>query len=476
MPERTGPRYFWIRLALLLGMGLGLLLLVQSLMTYRYVARRLVLEQLERDSARQVVFLERHARQMGVRDAAQLADVIEDMRTEGARRIAWIRILDQRGQVLVQSGQPVGAPFRPEAVRTLFEERREVAELRSTPFGEVYVTLHPLRLPLRPPSATPPPSPAAEPRARSARPGLRFAEIALFVEGANTAFWPLRRNLAISFAAAVALVASTAFIWLRFGSYVRARQLEQQLELARQVQRDLLPSSGLDSADFDVAGACMPALEVGGDFYDVFPAGSGRTALVLGDVSGKGLPAALLMALIHGAVRASNWTAGTEQHEASSRRLNELLCSGTSPDRFASLFWCYYDSADGHLRYINAGHLPPLVFPRDGGAPVKLDEGGPVLGVVPDAVYRQASIRLAPGDLLVMYSDGIVEAENSDGEQFGEERLLAILQENHKRSSEEIRNEVLSRVRSFLGGQHPPDDLTLLVARVQAAGAQALAA
>lgn len=476
MPERVGPRYFWMRLALVLGMGLGLLLLVQSLLTYRYVSRRLVLEQLERDSARQVVFLERHARQMGVRDAAQLADVIEDMRTEGARRIAWIRILDWRGQVLVESGRPFGAPFRPEALRTLFEERREVAELRSTPAGEVYVTLHPLRLPLRPPqTALLPPRPA-EPRATGVRPGLRFAEIALFVEGANTVFWPLRRNLIISFSAAVALVASTAFIWLRFGSYVRARQLEQQLELARQVQRDLLPPSGLDSAEFDVAAACLPALEVGGDFYDVFAAGPGRTALVLGDVSGKGLPAALLMALIHGAVRASNWTAGTEQHEASARRLNELLCSGTSPDRFASLFWCYYDAADGVLRYINAGHLPPLVFRRDTGAPLKLDEGGPVLGVVPDAVYRQSSVRLAAGDLVVMYSDGIVEAENSEGDQFGEERLLEILQENHKKSSEEIRNEVLNRVRAFLAGAHPPDDLTLLVARVQAAGAQALAA
>ncbi|MCS6954247.1 MAG: PP2C family protein-serine/threonine phosphatase [Bryobacterales bacterium] len=476
MPEKPGPRYFWMRLALILGMGLGLLLLIQSVVTYRYVSRRMVLEQLERESARQVAFLERHARQMGVRDVGQLADVLEDIRTEGARRIAWIRILDGRGQVLVESGRPVGAPFRPEAMRALFEERREVTELRSTPAGEVCVTLHALRLPLRPPQG-PPPAPRPPDRAApGARPGLRFAEIALFVEGANTAFWPLRRHLMVNFSAAVALVASTIFIWLRFGSYVRARQLEQQLELARQVQRDLLPSSGLDSREFDVAGACFPALEVGGDFYDVFAAGPGRTALVLGDVSGKGLPAALLMALIHGAVRASNWTAGTEQHEASTRRLNELLCSGTSPDRFASLFWCYYDAAEGVLRYINAGHLPPLVFRRDAAAPLKLDEGGPVLGVVPDAEYRQSSVRLAPGDLVVMYSDGIVEAENPRGDQFGEERLLEILQENHKKSSEEIRNEVLTRVRVFLGGAHPPDDLTLLVARVQAAGAQALAA
>jgi serine phosphatase RsbU (regulator of sigma subunit) len=147
-------------------------------------------------------------------------------------------------------------------------------------------------------------------------------------------------------------------LWLRFPHY-RGKQLEGQTELARQVQTDLLPAGGAAIENLDFAAACVPAWQVGGDFYDVFSAGDARIAIVLGDVSGKGLPAAVVAGVLLGAVRASSWTAGSGEHEASSRRLSELLRTRTSLERFASLFWCYYESESQLLRYVNAGHLPP---------------------------------------------------------------------------------------------------------------------
>jgi sigma-B regulation protein RsbU (phosphoserine phosphatase) len=174
------------------------------------------------------------------------------------------------------------------------------------------------------------------------------------------------------------------------------------------------------------------------------------------------------MGLLHGAVRSSYWAGNGAQHEEASRRLNELLCTRTSVERFASLFWCYYDPEAQVLRYVNAGHLPPLVVRCNGAGPAqlrRLEEGGPVLGVISEARYRQGEMAFLPGDLLVMYSDGVVEAADANEEEFGEKRLTSVIQHNSSRSSQEIRDEILRQVREFLGGEVPHDDLTLLVAR-----------
>jgi phosphoserine phosphatase RsbU/P len=191
-------------------------------------------------------------------------------------------------------------------------------------------------------------------------------------------------------------------------------------------------------------------------------------AIVLGDVSGKGLPASMVVGLLLGAVRASAWMAGAAEHETSSKRLSELLHTRTSLERFASLFWCCYEPKSQFLRYVNAGHLPPMLLKKgtDGVLAVeRLTEGGPVLGLLKAAEYRQGWAVVGPGDLLVLYSDGVVEAENASGEQFNEDRLLAAIRENSERPAAEIRDGILSRVRSFLEGEPAQDDLTLVVAR-----------
>ncbi len=243
---------------------------------------------------------------------------------------------------------------------------------------------------------------------------------------------------------------------------------QQHLDLARSVQQNLLPDGCPTCGDLDFAAVCDPAYQVGGDFYDIFTVEGDRVALLLGDVSGKGLPAALVMGLMHGAVRSSYWTGDGDGHEEASRRLNQLMYMRTSVERFASMFWCYYEPEQQKLSYVNAGHLAPFVATKNGdGLPNlhRLEEGGPVLGVIPVADYRQGTVDFQAGDLLVLYSDGVVEAANAEDEEFGEERMGAIIQANHSRSAAEIRDEILRQVRLFLGGEQLQDDLTLLVVR-----------
>jgi len=297
-------------------------------------------------------------------------------------------------------------------------------------------------------------------------------EIALYLSSARAVFAPLLTNLIVNSAAALGLVASMVLIWVRFPNYVRGKQLEQQTELAREVQRDLLPPPTAALADLDFAAECVPAWQVGGDFYDVYDRGDSRVALVLGDVSGKGLAASVVVGLLLGAIRTSDWLDGGPQHEGASQALSELLRTRTSAERFASLFWSYYSPETRTLHYVNAGHLPPMVVAANGSGDaeiLRLEEGGPVLGVVPAAIYRQGTVVVSEGAVLVLYSDGVVEATNSLDEQFGEDRLRAVIHANANRSPEEIRDEILSQVHAFLGKERAQDDLTLVVARLQSA-------
>ena len=461
-----GSRYIWLKLTLAVGSLLGLLLLVQSVVTYYQVSRVLVTAELRRDAEQHSASIEREARRLGVRDPVQLSQVLADVRQDAPDKIAWVRIIDMAGQTLAQNGKSVGQPFGQERLRQALEGRTPVSEIRQTEAGKVLVTVLGVRLARRPPVEAGPLDPTPRP---AVRPGPRFVEMALYMDSASAGFGRLRRNLVVSSSAALGLLASMVVLWLRFPHYVRGKQLERQTELARQVQTDLLPAAGAVFASLEFSAECVPAAQVGGDFYDVFSDDERRIAIVLGDVSGKGLPASVVAGLLLGAVRASDWMAGSREHEASSRRIGELLRTRTSLDRFASLFWCYYEPESHVLRYVNAGHLPPLLVRRIGGGELeiaRLTEGGPVLGLLRNAEYRQGQTAVCSGDLLVLYSDGVVEAENAAGEQFDEDRVLAAVRENSNSSSAMVRDEIMKRVHAFLGKAHPHDDLTLIVARI----------
>jgi sigma-B regulation protein RsbU (phosphoserine phosphatase) len=471
------PRHLWLKGFLAAGLFLSLLLVLQSTYTYYQVSRQLVTDQLAREADRQILAVERGLRQSGASNAEQQQMVLEDILQDNAAKIAWMRIIDT-GKIIVEAGQPPAAGD----ARSVRTERGRTPELRDTPNGRVMVSILPLRLTgsrPRPDGARAGPRPPAasqspEGRRSEARPpaapqGLRRLEIALYLESASSVFSPLRRNLIVSILAALGLAGAMILIWVQLPRYVRGKQMEEQLELARKVQADLLPPSNSALGGIDFAAACVPAWQVGGDFYDVFTTNQDRVAIVLGDVAGKGLSAALLMGMLHGALRSMRWMETPADQEISWRQLNYLLSTRTAPERFASLFWGTYDREAGIIRYVNAGHLPPLLMRHNGNGTCKisrLEEGGPILGVIPTAIYHQGEVAVQPGDLLILYSDGIVEAANASEEEFGEERLCGIIQENCARPSAEILDEILKQVRAFIREAPPQDDMTLVVARI----------
>jgi len=293
-------------------------------------------------------------------------------------------------------------------------------------------------------------------------------EIALPLKDADApSLEPIRRNLTINLAAALALLATVLLAGVGLRSYVRGRRLEEQIEIARQVQARLLPKPALQLPGVQIATEYKPSEQVGGDFYDVFPAGEHGLAVLIGDVSGKGIPAALLMGVIHGAVRTAVWQSSAAAHEAESRKLNRLLCDQASGNRFASMFWCVYDEAHGTLRYVNAGHCRPfLITRRDGQVQLqRLDKGGPVLGLLPDVAYEAATVEVAAGDLLVMYSDGVVEATDASNEEFGDARLAALLHSHADETPAQLRQSVLNSLASFVSAANPQDDLTFAIVK-----------
>lgn len=458
---------YWFLAWLALGAGLSALLIFDSVNTYLFVSKKLAVEQSRREMNRIAATFEHEVQRVGLEDRRTIAPLLERL-LSGPDKPLWMELRTQDG-VVASAGLSLRASFPERQIRRGFRNREPVFTTLPTPVGEAVAEIFAMHVrPPHRPRAGPPNGAAAFP----------IFEIAAPLEEADTVLTPIRRNLAIECSAAIALLISVLIAALRRPAYLRARQVEQQVELARRVQQTLLPSGDTVFSGLELAGECVPAGEVGGDFYDTFPYETLATerrgvALVLADVSGKGLPAALLAALIHGAVRLGDWTESAARHEGATGQLNRLLFERASGERYATMFWCYFDSAGRGLRYINAGHCPPLLARRRGGEVEveRLTVGGPVVGLLPAAQFEQGSVAVAPGDVLVVFSDGIVEASGEGEEEFGEERLAEILRRNHAAGAEEIRRLILSAVRTFIGGAPLRDDLTFVVASFGAAAA-----
>ena len=193
-----------------------------------------------------------------------------------------------------------------------------------------------------------------------------FVEVAMYVKGISVNFGPLRQNLVVGLSAAIALLGTVVLVGTRFAAYVRAKKIEKELAVARQVQTDFFPTGNSSPMRVDYAARCVPAWEVGGDLYDVFDTDDGETALVLGDVSGKGLPAALLMGFVQGAVRASCVGCSPGKCRDTAERLNSLLCTKTARERFVTLFWCTFDARKGILCYVKPDTVLPFWCARTG--------------------------------------------------------------------------------------------------------------
>jgi sigma-B regulation protein RsbU (phosphoserine phosphatase) len=289
-------------------------------------------------------------------------------------------------------------------------------------------------------------------------------EVASPLKAVQGSFDGLRGNLIIGLIASIALLISVGVIGWTTPRYLRGRYLESELQLAKRVQDDLQPKPRSIPPHVEFAASAVAADHVGGDFYDIFETGSGKVAIVLGDVSGKGISAALLVSVIQGAIRSST----VSQLETACERINRMLCERTAGERFATLFWGVFDPATGTLDYVNAGHAAPMLIRRAGGTSriVRLDEGGPVFGLLPAASYMAGSIEMEHSDSLVLYSDGINEAASQNGEEFGEDRLAEMISKAApSEAPAETCERIMSRVHAFARSGTPADDQTLLLVR-----------
>jgi sigma-B regulation protein RsbU (phosphoserine phosphatase) len=274
------------------------------------------------------------------------------------------------------------------------------------------------------------------------------------------------------------------------------QRLEGELAIAQEVQAQLFPRQVTELESLEVHGFCRPARTVSGDYYDFLTASSHKLILAVGDISGKGISAALLMATIHSAVRAYSveslpqfretmmrepvavgavagagrvmaaWPEGIEiSPGALLGLLNHQLYESTPPEKYATLFLGIYDGRSHKLTYSNGGHLPPILIGKD-GAVRRLEAGGTVVGLFDNMTYDEGTVEMRPGEIFIAYSDGVTEPENEFGE-FGEERLIDLVSANRHSPLVQISEAVTSAVDDWIGDNEQPDDITLVLARAR---------
>jgi len=238
------------------------------------------------------------------------------------------------------------------------------------------------------------------------------------------------------------------------------QRIEDQLRVAREVQSGLLPLAAPDLPGYDIAAVALPTWAIGGDYYDYVPLGEGRLGLVVADVSGKGIPAALIMATFRAALRTE-----MRRHadlRAVADQLNGAVLESGDSSRFVTAVCGVLDSTSGRLTYVNCGHNPPLLL-RTSGEAESLQRGGPALGLFATGAFEAGTVELEPGDRLVLYTDGVVEPTDEKDREFGTDRLAAAVREATGRPAAEALRCVIDATRAFGGRDDYDDDFTLVV-------------
>ncbi len=240
------------------------------------------------------------------------------------------------------------------------------------------------------------------------------------------------------------------------------QHMQEDLRVAARIQQNLLPQAPPDVPEYEITGRTIPAQIVGGDYFDYFRAGEGSLALALGDVSGKGLPASLLMANVQATLRGQAlWTSSAAQCVARANR--QLYCS-TSSDRFVTLFFAFLDTREHRITYCNAGQEPPILMSAD-GSHRRLDAGGPLLGVMENFEYEEDTLALHADDILLAYSDGFSEATDSNGVMLGEKGILDVLRTHGRGGLSHLVAAMMRTAAEYSGTAPQSDDRTLLVVR-----------
>jgi sigma-B regulation protein RsbU (phosphoserine phosphatase) len=274
----------------------------------------------------------------------------------------------------------------------------------------------------------------------------------------------LLKSVASQTALALSNAELTSAIAVEIG---RREKLNREIEIAREVQERLFPQHLPEIAGLDYFGRCRTALGVGGDYYDFLALPDGKLGVALGDVSGKGIAAALTMASLQASLRADAMRAGNDIAGLITR-VNAMLYDASTEDRYATLFYAQYDPAARRLSYVNAGHCPPILLRNAAktGAVERLDQaGGTVVGLLPECAYEQAELFLAPGDLLVIYTDGFSEAMSPNLEEWGEERLIETVATCCGLPARDTIARIMQSADSFAAGAPQSDDMTLVVLR-----------
>lgn len=245
----------------------------------------------------------------------------------------------------------------------------------------------------------------------------------------------------------------------------QAEELAKDMKLAGEVQRRLLPQNPPSVPGFDIAARTYPARVVDGDLYDFIEMQNGNLGLVIADIAGKGVAAGLFMPAVKIALRANLNHAGNL--EMVMTKANHVIYELTDEERFASLFYGILDTTTRRLRYINAGHQPPLLLRGSTGEVVWLETGGPVMGLLPDVHFETGSVELLPSDLLVLYTDGVVETHNAAGEEFSRDRLLTVVASHSGAAAQHLAETIHTSVVGFSETHRPEDDLTIVILKAE---------
>lgn len=243
---------------------------------------------------------------------------------------------------------------------------------------------------------------------------------------------------------------------------VEKRRLEYELRVASQVMETLMPTCPPEVENFHICGRSLPSAAVGGDYFDFIDVGDGRWGLVIADVSGKGIPAALLVASFRAYLRALMTSDFSLRGVFA--RLNRLLLNPTGGGHFVTAFFAKFDPQERRIFYVNAGHNPPLLI-RSGQPTQLLSRGGIPLGILESASYSEDIAYFTPGDTLVLYTDGLTEATNADGQHFGLQRLESLVRSRWDEPASELCQQIIDQVREFSAPDGPADDLTIVIVR-----------
>jgi len=278
------------------------------------------------------------------------------------------------------------------------------------------------------------------------------------------------RELLMSIAAQLALIIDNTRLTERI---VAQERMRRELALAAEVQQRLLPTSAPQNFALEIAGFCEPARGVGGDYYDFINFDDRQLGVAIADVAGKGMPAALLMSTVQATLRsltARNGSSGPASSELSSivSKLNRLLFNTTNGEHYVTFFYATFDRATQRLTYVNAGHNPPIYLAADSSSGLRqLTSGGLVAGAFEQTSYEQETVQMSPNDLLFLYTDGLSEALNVEGEEFGANRIIELLKATASLSANQIRDVVVRHVKEWCGGISLYDDLTFVVMKVK---------